>query len=166
VVDVGDDAEVPNLGRRCERLVGETADGGLLLKPGLGASRVSADGRCSTIAARAESARSIGASRGWDFAAASATGVMSKADESVSIRKVSFSDEISLSTVVVRSSADESGANASAAPTAKPPTTAILPMFIALPFTISAGDRLRTAGGHPARLLKTWKEPHKEVGSR
>ncbi len=50
VVDVGDDAEVPNLRRRGEGLVGETADGNLLVKPGLGASRVSRDGRCSTIA--------------------------------------------------------------------------------------------------------------------
>jgi hypothetical protein len=31
VVDVGDDAEVPNLRRRGERLVGETADVNLLL---------------------------------------------------------------------------------------------------------------------------------------
>jgi hypothetical protein len=31
MVDVGDDAEVPNLRRRSERLVGETADGNLLL---------------------------------------------------------------------------------------------------------------------------------------
>jgi hypothetical protein len=52
MVDVGDDAEVPNLRRRGEGLVGETADGNLLVKPGLGASRVSADGRCSTIAGR------------------------------------------------------------------------------------------------------------------
>ena len=50
VVDVGDDAEVPNLRRRREGLVGETADGNLLVKPGLGASRVSRDGLCSTIA--------------------------------------------------------------------------------------------------------------------
>jgi hypothetical protein len=53
VVDMGDDAEVPNLRRRGEGLVGETADGNLLVKPGLGATRVSADGRCSTIAAGA-----------------------------------------------------------------------------------------------------------------
>jgi hypothetical protein len=53
MVDVGDDAEVPNLRRRGEGLVGETADGNLLVKPGLGASRVSADGRCSTIAVEA-----------------------------------------------------------------------------------------------------------------
>ncbi|MDT5251881.1 MAG: hypothetical protein QOH07_825, partial [Mycobacterium sp.] len=53
VVDMGDDAEVPNLRRRGEGLVGETADGNLLVKPGLGASRVSADGHCSTIAVRA-----------------------------------------------------------------------------------------------------------------
>jgi hypothetical protein len=53
VVDVGDDAEVPNLRRRGEGLVGETADGNLLVKPGLGATRVSRDGRCSTIAVRA-----------------------------------------------------------------------------------------------------------------
>jgi hypothetical protein len=31
VVDVGDDAEVPNLRRRGERLVGEAADGNLLV---------------------------------------------------------------------------------------------------------------------------------------
>ena len=31
VVDMGDDAEVPNLRRRSERLVGETADGNLLV---------------------------------------------------------------------------------------------------------------------------------------
>jgi hypothetical protein len=52
MVDVGDDAEVPNLRRRGEGLVGETADGNLLVKPGLGAYRVSADRRCSTIAGR------------------------------------------------------------------------------------------------------------------
>jgi hypothetical protein len=52
MADVGDDAEVPNLRRRGEGLVGETADGNLLVKPGLGASRVSADGRCSTIVGR------------------------------------------------------------------------------------------------------------------
>ena len=52
VVDVGDDAEVPNLRRRGEGLVGEAADGNLLVKPGLGATRVSRDGRCSTIAGR------------------------------------------------------------------------------------------------------------------
>jgi hypothetical protein len=55
VVDVGDDAEVPNLRRRGEGLVGETADGNLLVKPGLGASRVSADGGCGTIAVEAGS---------------------------------------------------------------------------------------------------------------
>jgi hypothetical protein len=32
VVDVGDDAEVPNLRRRSEGLVGETADGNLLVR--------------------------------------------------------------------------------------------------------------------------------------
>jgi hypothetical protein len=32
VIDVGDDAEVPNLRRRGEGLVGETADGNLLDK--------------------------------------------------------------------------------------------------------------------------------------
>ena len=53
VVDVGDDAEVPNLRRRGEGLVGEAADGNLLVKPGLGATRVSRDERCSTIAGRA-----------------------------------------------------------------------------------------------------------------
>ena len=57
VVDVGDDAEVPNLRRRGEGLVGETADGNLLVKPGLGASRVSRDGRYSTIVAGAGSGR-------------------------------------------------------------------------------------------------------------
>jgi hypothetical protein len=31
VIDMGDDAEVPNLRRRGERLVGETADGNLLV---------------------------------------------------------------------------------------------------------------------------------------
>jgi hypothetical protein len=31
MVDMGDDAEVPNLRRRSERLVGETADGNLLV---------------------------------------------------------------------------------------------------------------------------------------
>ncbi len=41
VVDMGDDAEVPNLRRRGEGLVGETADGNLLVKPGLGATSVS-----------------------------------------------------------------------------------------------------------------------------
>ncbi len=50
VVDVGDDAEVPNLRRRGEGLVGETADGNLLVKPGLGAISVSRDRRRSTIA--------------------------------------------------------------------------------------------------------------------
>jgi hypothetical protein len=34
MVDVGDDAEIPNLRRRGEGLVGETADGNLLVKPG------------------------------------------------------------------------------------------------------------------------------------
>ena len=36
VVDVGDDAEVPNLRRRGERLVGEAADGNLLVKDAYG----------------------------------------------------------------------------------------------------------------------------------
>jgi hypothetical protein len=31
VIDVGDDAEIPDLRRRSERLVGETADGNLLV---------------------------------------------------------------------------------------------------------------------------------------
>ena len=53
VVDVGDDAEVPNLRRRGEGLVGETADGNLLVKPGLGATSVSRDRCCSTIAGQA-----------------------------------------------------------------------------------------------------------------
>jgi hypothetical protein len=38
-------------------------------------------------------------------------------------------------------------------------------MLIVVPFTISAGDRLKTAGGHPARLLKTCEEPHKQMDS-
>jgi hypothetical protein len=38
VIDVGDDAEVPNLRRRSERLVGEAADGNLLVR--LGGTRV------------------------------------------------------------------------------------------------------------------------------
>jgi hypothetical protein len=44
-----------NIAGRCEGLVGETADGNLLVKPGLGATTVSRDGRCSTIAVRAVS---------------------------------------------------------------------------------------------------------------
>src|SRR5690349_8748740 len=52
VVDVSDDAEVPNLRRRGEGLVGETADGNLLVKPGLGATSVSSQVRSSTIAGR------------------------------------------------------------------------------------------------------------------
>jgi hypothetical protein len=52
MVDVSDDAEVPNLRRRGEGLVGETADGDLLVKPGLGATSVSRDRLRSTIAGR------------------------------------------------------------------------------------------------------------------
>jgi hypothetical protein len=37
MVDVGDDAEVPNLRRRGEGLVGETTDGNLLVDGGLAA---------------------------------------------------------------------------------------------------------------------------------
>jgi hypothetical protein len=36
VVDVGDDAEVPNLRRRGERLIREAADGNLLVNGGNG----------------------------------------------------------------------------------------------------------------------------------
>ena len=61
MVDVGDDAEVPNLRRRGEGLVGEAADGNLLVKPGLGATRVSRDERCSTIAGRAGQKQTPGA---------------------------------------------------------------------------------------------------------
>ena len=54
VVDVGDDAEVPNLRRRGEGLVGETAYGNLLVRlriaGALCASRVSSAGRSDTIA--------------------------------------------------------------------------------------------------------------------
>jgi hypothetical protein len=51
VIDVGDDAEVPNLRRRGERVVGETADGNLLVGRVLGLSSVSSAGRLDTIAA-------------------------------------------------------------------------------------------------------------------
>ena len=47
-----------------------------------------------------------------------------------SVSKIEFSDEISLSTVVVSGSADASGADVSAAATANPPTTAILRISI------------------------------------
>jgi hypothetical protein len=47
---VGDDAEVPNQRRRGEGLVGETADGNLLVSRGLGISRVSSDGPGGIIA--------------------------------------------------------------------------------------------------------------------
>jgi hypothetical protein len=54
MVDVGDDAEVPNLRRRGERLVGETGYGNLLVKPDLSASRVSSHGRGGIIAHRGQ----------------------------------------------------------------------------------------------------------------
>jgi hypothetical protein len=53
MVDVGDDAEVPDLRRRSERLIGETADGNLLVGgTASGPTSVSSRAGQGTIAAR------------------------------------------------------------------------------------------------------------------
>ena len=90
------------------------------------------------LAHRAVAAFDSGSASGMAFDSASAGGMVSRTPVppkvtsaespamAASLSKIEFSDAISLSTVVVRSSADASGADVSAAATANPPTTAIL----------------------------------------